>query len=123
MRTSRNQEAGPVSVPSRPDLEAVPALPKGARPYQSPGYRLKRLLLVVSYRQVIRAYPQGGGAYMVSRDNLGPFFASLCGAALLIDYVLTVAVSVSAGTAALASAVDPIGDWRVELSVAFVAVL
>jgi amino acid transporter len=175
---------------SRQSLEVVPSLPPGARPYQSPGYRLKRLvlgaplrttqlvheriskrvalavfssdpisstayateemllvlvtagvagvsmalplaggiallllILVVSYRQVIRAYPQGGGAYMVSRDNLGPFFASLCAAALLIDYVLTVAVSVSAGTAALASAIEPIGPWRVELSVAFIVLL
>jgi amino acid transporter len=81
------------------------------------------MILVVSYRQVIRAYPRGGGAYMVSRDNLGPLFASVCGAALLIDYVLTVAVSVSAGTAALASAIEPIGNWRVELSVAFIALL
>src|SRR6266536_1043656 len=87
------------------------------------GIALLLLILVVSYRQVIRAYPRGGGAYMVSRDNLGPVFASVCGAALLIDYVLTVAVSVSAGTAALASAVEPIGDWRVELSVAFIVLL
>src|SRR6266508_996291 len=87
------------------------------------GIALLLLILVVSYRQVIRAYPRGGGAYMVSRDNLGPLFASICGAALLIDYVLTVAVSVSAGTAALASAVEPIGNWRVELSVAFIVLL
>jgi amino acid transporter len=87
------------------------------------GIALLLLILVVSYRQVIRAYPRGGGAYMVSRDNLGPLFASICGAALLIDYVLTVAVSVSAGTAALASAVEPIGNFRVELSVAFIALL
>jgi amino acid transporter len=87
------------------------------------GIALLLLILVVSYRQVIRAYPQGGGAYMVSRDNLGPFFASLCGAALLIDYVLTVAVSVSAGTAALASAIEALGAWRVELSVGFVVLL
>jgi amino acid transporter len=87
------------------------------------GIALLLLILVVSYRQVIRAYPRGGGAYMVSRDNLGPVFASICGAALLIDYVLTVAVSVSAGTAALASAVEPIGNWRVELSVAFITLL
>jgi amino acid transporter len=87
------------------------------------GIALLLLILVVSYRQVIRAYPRGGGAYMVSRDNLGPVFASICGAALLIDYVLTVAVSVSAGTAALASAVEPIGNWRVELSVAFIVLL
>jgi amino acid transporter len=87
------------------------------------GIALLLLILVVSYRQVIRAYPHGGGAYMVSRDNLGPVFASICGAALLIDYVLTVAVSVSAGTAALASAIEPIGNWRVELSVAFIVLL
>jgi amino acid transporter len=87
------------------------------------GIALLLLILVVSYRQVIRAYPRGGGAYMVSRDNLGSLFAKICGAALLIDYVLTVAVSVSAGTAALASAVEPIGNFRVELSVAFIVLL
>src|SRR6266540_2286289 len=87
------------------------------------GIALLLLVLVVSYRQVIRAYPRGGGAYMVSRDNLGGLWAMVCAAALLIDYVLTVAVSVSAGTAALASAIDPIGDWRVEISVAFIVVL
>ena len=87
------------------------------------GIALLLLVLVVSYRQVIRAYPRGGGAYMVSRDNLGSLWAMVCAAALLIDYVLTVAVSVSAGTAALASAIGPIGEWRVELSVAFIVVL
>jgi amino acid transporter len=87
------------------------------------GIALLLLVLVVSYRQVIRAYPRGGGAYMVSRDNLGGLWAMVCAAALLIDYVLTVAVSVSAGTAALASAIGPIGEWRVELSVAFIVVL
>src|SRR6266536_984008 len=92
-------------------------------PISSTAYATEEMLLVVSYRQVIRAYPRGGGAYMVSRDNLGPVFASVCGAALLIDYVLTVAVSVSAGTAALASVVEPIGDRRVELSVAFIVLL
>src|SRR6266545_2502064 len=94
-------------------------------PISSTAYATEEMLLVLvlAYRQVIRAYPRGGGAYMVSRDNLGPLFASICGAALLIDYVLTVAVSVSAGTAALASAVEPIGNWRVELSVAFIVLL
>src|ERR671914_555229 len=47
------------------------------------------LILVLSYRQVIAAYPQGGGAYMVTRDNLGESFAAACAAALLVDYVLT----------------------------------
>ncbi|HYY79364.1 MAG TPA: APC family permease [Actinomycetes bacterium] len=87
------------------------------------GITLLLLILVVSYRQVIRAYPRGGGAYMVSRDNLGPLWAMVCAAALLIDYVLTVAVSVSAGMAALASAIQPIGGWRVELSVACIVLL
>lgn len=81
------------------------------------------VLLVVSYRQVIAAYPAGGGAYMVSRDNLGSMAAAVCAASLLIDYVLTVAVSVSAGTAALASAVEPVGDHRVAISVAFILLL
>src|SRR5688572_23365832 len=69
------------------------------------GVAVLLLILVLSYRQVIAAYPEGGGAYMVTRDNLGGPWAAVCASALLVDYVLTVAVSVSAGTAALASAV------------------
>jgi amino acid transporter len=87
------------------------------------GVAVLLLILVLSYRQVIAAYPQGGGAYMVTRDNLGGSFAAVCAAALLVDYVLTVAVSVSAGTAALASAVPALQDLRVEISVAFVVLL
>jgi amino acid transporter len=87
------------------------------------GVAVLLLILVLSYRQVIAAYPQGGGAYMVTRDNLGGSFAAICAAALLVDYVLTVAVSVSAGTAALASAVPALQDLRVEISVAFVVLL
>src|SRR5499427_10808991 len=56
-------------------------------------------IVVSSYRQTIRAYPQGGGAYIVSKDNLGAPAGLVAGAALLIDYVLTVAVSVAAGIA------------------------
>ena len=87
------------------------------------GVAVLLLILVLSYRQVIAAYPQGGGAYMVTRDNLGGSFAAICAAALLVDYVLTVAVSVSAGTAALASAIPSLQDLRVEISVAFVVLL
>src|SRR5215203_4076036 len=87
------------------------------------GVAVLLLILVLSYRQVISAYPQGGGAYMVTRDNLGGSFAAVCAAALLVDYVLTVAVSVSAGTAALASAIPSLEDLRVEISVAFVILL
>ncbi|HEV2921781.1 MAG TPA: amino acid permease, partial [Actinomycetota bacterium] len=87
------------------------------------GVAVLLLILVLSYRQVISAYPQGGGAYMVTRDNLGGSLAAVCAAALLVDYVLTVAVSVSAGTAALASAIPSLEDLRVEISVAFVILL
>jgi amino acid transporter len=87
------------------------------------GVAVLLLILVLSYRQVIAAYPQGGGAYMVTRDNLGGLFAAVCAAALLVDYVLTVAVSVSAGTAALASAIPELRDLRVQISVGFVALL
>jgi amino acid transporter len=62
------------------------------------------VLLVLSYRQTIKAYPNAGGAYVVTRDNFGMRPALVAGVALLTDYVLTVAVSVSAGTAALNSA-------------------
>src|SRR5919108_2260557 len=86
----------------------------------SAGVAVLLLILVLSYRQVIAAYPQGGGAYMVTRDNLGGSFAAVCAAALLVDYVLTVAVSVSAGTAALASAIPELRDLRGEISVGFV---
>src|SRR5207237_4671142 len=59
--------------------------------------------LILSYRQPIKAYPSAGGAYIVTRDNFGLLPAQVAGVALLTDYVLTVAVSVAAGTAALAS--------------------
>jgi amino acid transporter len=61
-------------------------------------------ILIVSYRYVIDAYPQGGGAYMVSKENLGMMWGRLAGVSLLIDYTLTVAVSVSAGVMAITSA-------------------
>jgi amino acid transporter len=81
-------------------------------------------LLVVSYRQVVDAYPSAGGAYVVSRDNFGNVTAAVAGAALLIDYVLTVAVSVSSGVAAMSSVwPDQLGPIRVEISVAFVVLL
>ena len=60
--------------------------------------------LILSYRQTIKAYPTAGGAYIVTRDNFGLLPAQVAGVALLTDYILTVAVSVAAGTAALDSA-------------------
>src|SRR5712691_8024978 len=61
-------------------------------------------VVVFSYRQTIHAYPSGGGAYIVAKENLGEIPALVAAAALLIDYVLTVAVSVAAGVAAITSA-------------------
>ena len=78
-------------------------------------------VVISSYRQTILAYPQGGGAYIVAKDNLGTLPALVAGAALLIDYVLTVAVSVAAGIAALTSAFPPLYNFRVLLCVLCVA--
>ena len=80
-------------------------------------------VLLFSYRQTIRAYPQAGGAYLVTRDNFGVLPAQVAGTALLTDYVLTVSVSVSAGTAALTSVYEPLHPYRVPLSIAFIAIL
>ncbi len=81
------------------------------------------LLLVISYRQVIETYPSAGGAYVVSRDNFGNLVASVAGAALLIDYVLTVAVSVSSGVAAMVSVYRSLEPFVVWISVGFVVLL
>ena len=80
------------------------------------------LLLVVafSYRQTIHAYPGGGGAYIVAKENLGVGAGLVAGSALLVDYVMTVAVSVAAGVAALVSAFPRLQADRVSLSLAFV---
>jgi amino acid transporter len=74
-------------------------------------------VVVVSYRQTVAAYPQGGGAYIVAKDNLGQYPALIAAAALLVDYVLTVSVSVVAGIAALTSAVSWLHSYRIVLSV------
>ena len=60
-------------------------------------------IVIVSYRQVIFAYPSGGGAYVVSKENIGEMPSLVAGASLMVDYVLTVAVSISAGVAAIIS--------------------
>ncbi|HEV8353844.1 MAG TPA: APC family permease [bacterium] len=76
------------------------------------------LVLTISYRQTIFAYPGGGGAYIVARDNLGEGPAQTAGAALLTDYILTVSVSIASGVAQIASAFPVLIPWRVELAVA-----
>ena len=80
-------------------------------------------IVVFSYRQTIHAYPGGGGAYIVAHENLGELPSLIAAAALLIDYVLTVAVSIAAGVAAITSALPQWHVNRVELTLAFVVVL
>ncbi len=79
--------------------------------------------LILSYRQTIKEYPTAGGAYMVTRDNFGLLPAQVAGVALLTDYVLTVSVSVAAGTAALASAFDVFTPYILVISIAFVILI
>lgn len=81
------------------------------------------VIVVLSYRQTVRAYPNGGGAYIVSKDNLGTFPGLVAAAALLTDYVLTVSVSVVAGVFAITSAVPGLSPHKVLLSVGFVALI
>ena len=79
--------------------------------------------LILSYRQTIKAYPTAGGAYVVTRDNFGLLPAQVAGVALLTDYILTVAVSVAAGTAALVSLVPSFSPFAVLISLAFIAII
>ena len=78
------------------------------------------LIVTFSYEQTIHAYPGGGGAYIVARDNLGELPAQIAGAALLTDYILTVAVSISSGVAQIVSAFPALDPYRVWLAVSLV---
>jgi len=80
-------------------------------------------IVVVSYQQIIYAYPGGGGAYIVAYDNLGKFPALAAASVLLMDYVLGVSVSISSGVAQIVSAFPQLYDYRVPLCVAFVALI
>src|SRR5579872_2726802 len=80
-------------------------------------------VVVTSYQQTCYAYPNGGGSYIVANDNLGPLPGLIAAGALLTDYILTVAVSIAAGVAALTSIIEPLSDWKVGLGVAFVLLL
>jgi amino acid transporter len=79
--------------------------------------------LILSYRETIKEYPTAGGAYVVTRDNFGIIPAQVAGVSLLTDYVLTVSVSVAAGSAALASAFDVFSPYVVPISLAFIALI
>ncbi|MDO8586128.1 MAG: APC family permease [Armatimonadota bacterium] len=80
-------------------------------------------IVATSYRQTIRAYPSGGGAYIVAKDNLGDYAGLTAGAALTIDYTLTVAVSIAAGVAAIVSVYPHMAVYRVELCLGFIGLV
>src|SRR5947199_6345246 len=81
------------------------------------------LLVAASYRQVVMAYTRAGGSYIVARENFGPRVAQVAAAALLIDYVVTVAVQAAAGTVAVASAVPALGPYSLEITVTVVLLI
>jgi amino acid transporter len=81
------------------------------------------VIVTISYRQTIFAYPSGGGAYVVARDNLGELPAQIAGAALLTDYILTVAVSISSGVAQITSAFPDLLPLKVEIAVGVIVLM
>ncbi|UQZ33355.1 amino acid permease [Paenibacillus sp. PK3_47] len=87
------------------------------------GVLILLLALILSYRQIIFAYPQGGGAYVVSKENLGKYPGLVAGGSLLVDYILTVAVSVSAGTDAVTSAFPSLHPYNVLIAIFFVLLI
>jgi amino acid transporter len=82
-------------------------------------------VVIISYRQVIFAYPDGGGAYVVSKENIGEMASLVAAASLMVDYILTVAVSISAGVAAIVSipSLSSLAEHRVELGVALILLI
>lgn len=81
------------------------------------------VILIFSYRQTIFAYPTGGGAYIVAKDNLGTTSSLIAGGSLLVDYILTVAVSSSAGTDAITSAFPMLHDYSVVIALIMIVFL
>jgi len=81
------------------------------------------VLVLLSYREIVMVYIRPGGSYVVARENFGPRIAQVCAVALLIDYVVTVAVQTSAGTAAVASAFPSVGPYKVEITVGVVLLM
>ncbi len=81
------------------------------------------VLVAASYRQVLTVYTQAGGSYVVARENFGPKVAQVAAAALLIDYVVTVAVQAAAGTVAVVSAIRPLGPYSLEITIAVVLLM
>ena len=89
------------------------------------GFAIAALLAIVvtSYRQTVKAYPRGGGSYIVSKENLGTVPGLVAAGAILTDYVLTVSVSVTAGSIAVASAFPALAEHRVALAISFIALV
>lgn len=102
-------------------LVAAGAAALGMSMWIAIGIAILMLIVAFSYFQTIHAYPNGGGAYIVAKDNLGIWPGLTAAAALLIDYILTVAVSVSAGVAALTSAFPGLEPLRIEIALIIVA--
>jgi len=92
-------------------------------PWVAAGVVVLLIIVVLSYRQVVKAYPSGGGDYEVAKKNIGEWAALTVASALLVDYVLTVAVSVSSGVDNIISALPFLDPWRVEIAVGFVVLL
>lgn len=92
-------------------------------PWVAGGVVVLLAVVVLSYRQVVRAYPSGGGSYEVVSKNLGPAAGLLVAASLLVDYVMTVAVSVAAGVDNIISALPGLNPHRVALNIAFITLL
>lgn len=78
------------------------------------------IILTISYEQTIHTYPSGGGAYIVARDNLGEMPGLVAAVSLLVDYILTVAVSISSGVAQITSAFPTLYEWRVPIALALI---
>jgi amino acid transporter len=81
------------------------------------------VLVLLSYREIVMVYIRPGGSYVVARENFGPRIAQVCAVALLIDYIVTVAVQTAAGTAAVASAFPSIGPYKLEITVGVVLLM
>lgn len=87
------------------------------------GIAVLLMIVTISYRQTITAYPSGGGSYIVASDNLGTLAGLIAGGALLIDYILTVAVSISSGVSQLISLVEPLREYRIEICIIGIVLL
>jgi amino acid transporter len=81
------------------------------------------LLVLLSYREIVMVYIRPAGSYVVARENFGPRIAQVCAVALLIDYIVTVAIQTAAGTAAVASAVPAIGPYKLEITVGIILLM